>query len=125
MAALLLVAGAGCSSGGGSGQGSTPPGLAATPAAAIDQDGDPGTPCAMTYRADGQTTVVTFQLKQAGELITHLSDATGNQARHDDTVQAGTRTYVDQIQLSQVNDADAILQDPDGTRHVCSIAPHH
>ncbi|MEZ0066673.1 hypothetical protein ABIA32_002685 [Streptacidiphilus sp. MAP12-20] len=93
------------------------------PAAAIDQAGDPGTPCAMIYRADGQTTVVQFQFSTAGEIITHLDSTGGDLLRHDDQVQAGPRTYVDAVALTQVDGAGAILQDPDGTRHVCSIGP--
>jgi hypothetical protein len=76
----------------------------------------------MTYRAEGQQTRVVFAFADAGEIITHLSDTAGNIYRHDDQVSAGARAYIDDVPLSQVDDAGAIFQDADGTRHVCSIA---
>lgn len=97
-----------------------------TPRVQIDQDGDDTTTCAMTYAPtpDGKGTIVRFTVGHAGELITHLNGPQ-NQNRHDQQVAAGSVSFTDDVALSDVTGAGAILQDPYGTRHVCSIAPAH
>lgn len=95
----------------------------ARPAVAIDQDGDPGTPCAMTYvpNSDRTGTITRFTIRQAGELITHL-DGPNGLARQDKAVTPGTIPFSYDFPLTKITGAGAILQIGDA-RHVCSIKP--
>lgn len=94
------------------------------PAADIDQPGDDSTPCVLTYQPteDGRGTVLRVTLTAAGDLIAHL-DGPGGLVRHEKQSGPGQLTFTDQVPLNQVTGAGAVVQDPDGSRHVCAIRP--
>lgn len=88
----------------------------------LDQDGDPDTPCVLTYTptSDGKGTAARFALGHGGDVIAHLNGPDGMD-RYTATATTGELRHVFNVPLAQVHDGGAILQDADGTRHVCSI----
>jgi len=100
------------------------PQAATTPALRQDLafQGD-ATYCDATYKAnDNGTTTWTLNIKQAGELITHLSDKSGHIYRHDNNVGVGYTAYTADVNINDVSEINGVLYIGNDS-HPCNIAP--
>jgi hypothetical protein len=99
-----------------------------TPSAkpALRQDlafqGDPAY-CDAHYKDNGDgTTTWTLDVKQTGELITHLSDKGSQIYRHDVKVQPGEYAYTAPVAINDVSEINGLLY-VGNDNHPCNISP--
>ena len=79
--------------------------------------------CDATYRAnDDGTTTWTLNIKQAGEIITHLTDKSGHIYRHDDKVGVGYDAYTANVNINDIGEINGVLNIGNDS-HPCNIAP--
>ncbi len=79
--------------------------------------------CDAVYKDNGNgTTTWTLSVKQAGELITHLSDKSGHIYRHDDKVDVGFSSYTAPVTIGDVSEINGNLYIGDDS-HPCNISP--
>jgi hypothetical protein len=86
--------------------------------------GDP-TYCDGTYRANSDgTTTWTLNIKQDGEIITHLSDNNGHLYRHDVQITDAPNfyAYTAPVAISNVSEINGLLY-VNNTSHPCNISP--
>jgi len=79
--------------------------------------------CDATYKGnDNGTTTWTLNIKQTGELITHLSDKSGHIYRHDNNVGVGYTAYTADVNINDVSEINGLLYIGNDS-HPCKIAP--
>lgn len=81
-----------------------------------------GSDCVMTYAASpsgGTLTVVT--VTKPGEIITHVSDQSGNLHRNDTQITQGPNAFSYDVPLSQVGDMGAVFTPAGGSSESCTI----
>lgn len=103
---------------------SSSPDPRATPKAPEPTFSYPGDPqCAITYRDRGDGSMTwTAAVTDAGELITHASDKSGNVYRHDVQVTPGPNAFAALVPLAQINDIGGVLY-VGSTSYGCSVTP--
>lgn len=123
LACAMTPLGASCGSGGGD-PGTTASGVvqvASGPEPTFSYPGD--RQCAITYRDNGNGTMSwTATVTVAGELITHVSDKSGDLYRHDGQVSSSPNTFTASQPLSQIDDVGGVLY-VGSASYGCSIAP--
>jgi hypothetical protein len=79
--------------------------------------------CDGIYKDNGNgTTTWTLQIKQPGEIITHLSDKNGKLYRHDEQVKVGYYAYTAPVAINDVSEINGVLT-VGSVNHPCNIAP--